>query len=280
MDGDGRMLMMRVQDPNGAWKVCPEEPRLLVRRDPTEVGGEYYRLLPEGQIENYDGVTDPDAAQERGPGPEPQLSDGWRQEYEQPGAGPYPTSEPEAHNLTRFIAAPQQHCRRAWPFTPTAACCCGPMTIGTTRSSWPRTCGPMKRSGPKGTELTGYPAVSVYHDFRYHPNQVITGGFDGWLYEHLGLFGWTVEIWSPQRQAGIEEYKFIDWRREHPLEDDLKMLKWSDEVLEGKGYVDWYPFEHPQLGRGRVGRLERALCLSQPAAQLLGERDLALSAVG
>ena len=32
VDGDGRMLMMRVPDPNGAWKVCPEEPRLLVRR--------------------------------------------------------------------------------------------------------------------------------------------------------------------------------------------------------------------------------------------------------
>ncbi|MFL7809409.1 MAG: M14 family metallopeptidase, partial [Anaerolineae bacterium] len=57
MDGDGRMLSMRVPDPNGAWKVCPEEPRLMVRRDPAETGGTYYRLLPEGRIEDYDGVT-------------------------------------------------------------------------------------------------------------------------------------------------------------------------------------------------------------------------------
>ena len=48
IDGDGRMLSMRLPDPNGPWKVCPEEPRLLVRRDPAETGGQYYRVLPEG----------------------------------------------------------------------------------------------------------------------------------------------------------------------------------------------------------------------------------------
>jgi len=28
--------------------LLPTEPRLLVRREPTETGGQYYRLLPEG----------------------------------------------------------------------------------------------------------------------------------------------------------------------------------------------------------------------------------------
>jgi len=31
MDGDGRMLTIRVPDPNGSWKVSPDEPRLLVQ---------------------------------------------------------------------------------------------------------------------------------------------------------------------------------------------------------------------------------------------------------
>jgi MOSC domain-containing protein YiiM len=48
---------MRVPDPNGGWKVSPDEPRLLVRREPDEFGGQYYRILPEGRIEAYDGVT-------------------------------------------------------------------------------------------------------------------------------------------------------------------------------------------------------------------------------
>ena len=50
-------LMMRIPDPNGPWKVCSQEPRLLVRREPAETGGQYYRLLPEGGLEDYDGVT-------------------------------------------------------------------------------------------------------------------------------------------------------------------------------------------------------------------------------
>ena len=64
-------------------------------------------------------------------------------------------------------------------------------------------------AGRKGTELTGYPAISVYHEFRYHPKSVIGGTFD-WIYEHLGTFSWVVEIWSPMREAGIADYKFID----------------------------------------------------------------------
>ena len=51
IDHDGRILFMRVPDPNGAWKAHPREPRLLVRRDPAEVGGKYYRVLPEGATE-------------------------------------------------------------------------------------------------------------------------------------------------------------------------------------------------------------------------------------
>ena len=47
-----------------------------------------------------------------------------------------------------------------------------------------------------GPELTGYPSTR-FHDFKYHPKDVITGGFDDWVYDHFGAFAWTVEIWSP-----------------------------------------------------------------------------------
>ena len=43
--------------------------------------------------------------------------------------------------------------------------------------------------------------------------------------------------------------------RDHPPEDDLKLLRWSDEQLDGKGYVDWYAFDHDAARRGRARRL-------------------------
>ncbi|MCS7101708.1 MAG: M14 family zinc carboxypeptidase [Burkholderiaceae bacterium] len=39
IDGDGRILQMRVPIPNGPWKKHPQEPRLLIRREPTDPPG-------------------------------------------------------------------------------------------------------------------------------------------------------------------------------------------------------------------------------------------------
>ena len=82
---------------------------------------------------------------------------------------------------------------------------------------------------------------------RGHPKSVIGGTFD-WVYEHLGLFSWCIEIWSPMREAGLTNYKFIDWFRDHPPADDLKLYQWNKEKLGGAAHVDWKPFRHPQLG--------------------------------
>jgi hypothetical protein len=123
--------------------------------------------------------------------------------------------------------------------------------------------------------MTGYPNISTFHEFRYHPKTVTTGGFDTWMYDHLGMFSWTVEIWSPLRQAGLKDYKYIDWYREHPLEDDLKLMKWNDEVLGGKAYVDWYPFDHPQLGKVELGGWDSMNSWTNPPPAFL-EKEVAL----
>lgn len=274
IDGDGRMLTMRIPDPNGPWKVCPEEPRLMVRRDPIETGGQYYRLLPEGKVDNYDGVTISVQPKKERLDLNRNFPEHWRQEHEQRGAGPYPTSEPEARALVNFIAD-HHNIVGGVAFHTYSGVLLRPYDDRDDKEFPIEDLWTYQKIGQRGTEVTGYPNVSVYHDFRYHPKEVITGGFDTWLYEQAGAFAWTVEIWSPQRQAGIEEYEFIGWRREHPLEDDLKMLKWSDEVLEGKGYVTWYPYDHPQLGAVELGGWDATFAFRNPPPAFL-EKEVAL----
>ncbi|MGQ9901648.1 MAG: M14 family zinc carboxypeptidase [Fimbriimonadales bacterium] len=274
IDGDGRMLMMRIPDPNGNWKKHPDEPRLMVRRDPDEVGGEYYRILPEGRFdEPFDSAILTIQPKKEGLDLNRNFPSNWRQEYEQSGAGPYPTSEPEVRAIVDFIAKHPN------------------ITGGVTFHTWsgvllrpyshqPDDAFPAEdlwtyqKIGAKGTEITGYPNISVYHDFKYHPKEYISGVFDDWMYDHLGVFAWTVEIWSPQQQAGIQEFKFIDWYREHPVEDDFKLLRWSDEALEGKGYADWYPFEHPQLGTVELGGWDMLYAWRNPPPKFL-EQEIA-----
>jgi murein tripeptide amidase MpaA len=273
IDGDGRILMMRIPDPNGAWKICPEEPRLLTRRDPTDTGGQYYRLLMEGPIENYDGTLINIKPDRERLDLNRNFPINWRQEYEQEGAGPYPTSETEVRALTHFIAN-HPNLTVGIAFHTFSGVLLRPYDDRSDEAFPAEDLWTYQKIGNKGTDVTGYPAISIYHDFRYHPNKIITGGFDTWLYDQMGMFSWTVEIWSPQRQAGIEEYKFIEWYREHPLDDDLKMLRWSDEVLGGKGYVDWYPFDHPQLGPVELGGWNRLYAFSNPPPGFL-EKEVA-----
>ncbi|MBV8886317.1 MAG: carboxypeptidase [Chroococcidiopsidaceae cyanobacterium CP_BM_RX_35] len=273
IDGDRRILMMRIPDANGAWKICPTEPRLLMRREPTETGGEYYRLLPEGRLEDYDGVQINILPPKEGLDLNRNFPAQWRQEFEQAGAGSYPTSEPEVRSLVQFMTG-HPNITGAIAFHTFSGVLLRPYSHLSDEELPVKDLYTYQRIGEKGTELTGYPAISVFHEFRYDPKEIVTGTLDDWAYEHQGLFSWTVEIWSPQRQAGITEYKYIDWYREHPWEDDLKLLRWSDEKLAGKGYVDWYPFNHPQLGQVELGGWDTMYAWSNPPPEFL-EQEIA-----
>ena len=53
-----------------------------------------------------------------------------------------------------------------------------------------------KQLAERGTELTGYPAHSVYEDFTWDHSDTMSGAADDWAYEHLGVYGWTTEFWD------------------------------------------------------------------------------------
>lgn len=272
VDGDGRMLMMRVPDPHGTYKKCPDEPRLMVPREPGEFGGEYYRLIPEGTLKNYDGLkiwVNPDR---EGLDLNRNFPAYWRQEFEQQGAGPYPTSEPEVRAMVDFITQ-HPNIGAAVSFHTHSGVILRPMGTQSDDDMTPEDLWQYKRFSDLGAKLTGYPAISIFHDFKYHPKQVITGTQD-WVYEHLGALFWTVEIWAPNKEAGINDYQWIEWYRDHPVEDDKKLLKWSDEQCGGKAHVDWYPFNHPQLGRVELGGWDKMNYWRNPPAHLR-EREAA-----
>jgi hypothetical protein len=224
----------------------------MVRRDPIETGGRYYRMLPEGLLKNYDGVTIHVHRPKEGLDLNRNFPAGWRTESEQHGAGTHPTSEPEARNLVDFVIDHKNITGTISFHTMSGVLLRGfsdrPDHEHNTEDLWL-----FQKIGAKGTEFTGYPNISTFHDFKYYPKQIITGAFDEWMYEHRGVFSWTVEFWNPMKQAGIENFTYIEWYREHPVEDDFKLLKWNDEILKGKGFVDWHPFDHPQLGMVELG---------------------------
>jgi murein tripeptide amidase MpaA len=272
IDGDGLVLFMRIADPNGTYKRHPQEPRLMVPREPGEFGGDYFRLMPEGTLKAWDGLAITVNRDPEGLDLNRNFPSQWRQEFEQTGAGPYPASEPEVRAMVEFFVR-HKNIGAAISYHTHSGVILRPLATHADDDMIPEDLWAYKRFSALGEKATGYPAISIYHDFKYHPQEVITGTQD-WVYEHLGALFWVVEMWAPNKEAGITDYKWVDWYRDHPVEDELKLLKWSDEQCGGKAHHDWKPFHHPQLGAVEIGGWDRLNYWRNPPPHLR-EREAA-----
>jgi hypothetical protein len=53
--------------------------------------------------------------------------------------------------------------------------------------------------------------------------------------------------------AGIGHTHPLRWVEDHPVTDDLALVRYNDEHLGGRYCLPWTPFEHPQLGPVELG---------------------------
>jgi murein tripeptide amidase MpaA len=267
IDGNGRLLQMRIPDPYGDWKPWEKDPHFLVKREPEDIGGTYYRLLPEGILDHYDGALIPLARPQAGLDFNRNFPFEWRPESDQAGAGPFPASEPEIAAVVQFIERHRNICA-GLTFHTFSRALLRPFSTRADDSMPEEDLRVYKQLGAIGTRLTGYRNLSTYHGFLSGPKDITTGAFDDWLYDHLGAFVFTVELWDLPTEAGIADRHLIEWFIEHPVDDDARIFTWLQENY-AEGYVPWYAFEHPQLGKVELGGWDGLYTWRNPPAQLL-----------
>jgi murein tripeptide amidase MpaA len=252
VDGDGRTVFMRFRDHNGPWKQHAGDPRLLVPRAPDETGGDYWRVMQEGMVEGYDGATIADE-------PEHEALDfganfpGDRGTSVSQTDGRYSTSEPEVAAYVAAISRRRNIVAHVTCHTFGGLILTPPVNLDeqmpeSDRQTYATLAG-------KGAALTGYTAMS-YLDLRSVDRERHIPSAFGWLYDRLGLYSFITEFWNPLTAAGIslENTTASAWLWGfHPVEDEIKLLRWSDEKLAGEGFVAWRPFDHPQLGPVEIG---------------------------
>ncbi len=251
VDGDGRLLQMRIADPNGAWMPHPDDARLLIpvpaEGAPTGVGR--FRLLDEGSVTDHDGFTVPTPRAIEGLDLNRNYPAGWG--HSVPGAGDHPLSEPEIDALVRaFVARPNICGFNA--FHTSGGVLLRPSSTRKDSDLPPMDVWVWKQLGEKGTELTGYPSHSVYEDFTWDPSETMSGASDDWAYEHQGVYGWTTEFWDIVHAATGTKQSTHFWYTGPSEAEALAVLRWCD-VNHPSGYVDWYEFDHPQLGPVELG---------------------------
>ncbi len=241
LDGDGELLQMRVRDESGGWKEDPEEPRLMVRVKPGEKGT--WRIIGgEGLDDDGDGRFNED-----GPGgydPNRDWPADWRGPAEQRGAGPYPASLPETRAIVDFVVA-----------HPNIA---GFQSMHNTGGMILR--GPGSKSAgkyPGGDErvlvalaergeaqLPFYRSMIIWKDLYQ-----VYGGEINFAYETLGIYSFSNELFTRDRYLGRAPKSGREGR--------IERLRFDDEVELGARYVDWKPFNHPQLGAIELGGWRR-----------------------
>ncbi len=267
INGDGLILQMRLKDNCGAWKISSEDPRVMVPREPDEFGGTYYSILPEGIIKNHDGYNIKVAPIKEGIDFNRNYPHEWQPEGKQQGAGDFPFSEPETRAVAEFW---REHSNingfiNYHTFSG---------VILRSYCTYPDEHLPVKDLeiykliGEKGTKITGYECISIYHGFSYSNREKIHGGMVDYCYDRFGWFGFAIELWDAPTEAGVKKDDYIKWLQRHPVADDLKMMQWNDEKLAGKGFINWEIFEHPQLGTVEIGGWDLGIWYNPPIEYL------------
>jgi hypothetical protein len=105
----------------------------------------------------------------------------------------------------------------------------------------------------------------------------MSGASDDWAYEHLGIFGWTTEFWDIVHAATGEKQSNHFWYTGPTDAERLAVLRWLDAHSTDertRGFVDWYPFDHPQLGPVELGGWNGLYSWTNPPPdRLLAEVD-------
>jgi len=250
LDGDGSITQMRRRDPNGRWKIHPDDPQRMIRADDDE-RGEYELLGSEGYDNDGDGRVNED-----GDGyydPNRDWARQWQPSYVQRGAYRYPFSIGENRLVAQFVL---DH----------------PNIAGA--QSYHNTGGMILR-GP-GNPVDAYSArdVAVYDAIAARGEQMLPaydylvcstglyevyGGEFDWFFGMRGVFSFTNELFTRDNYFRRE----LEDRREG--ERDFDRL-----LLLGQGTVAWHEVDHPQYGRIEVGG-KRKEWGRQPPSFLLEE---------
>lgn len=272
VDGDGQIQMIRRLDPSGEYVESKLVPGLLVARTLGDEGP-FYKLWPEGLIEGFDGanVPSPRYLEDNYPDLNRNYPYDWRPETEQPGAGDYPTSEPESRALVEFATAHPQ--LFGWiDYHTFGGVFIRPLGTAPDTKLDPSDLALYRQIGAWASELTGYPMVSGYEQFTYEPDTPLRGDLTEYAYHQRATVAFVVELWDLFERAGLPQHKrFVDRYTHIDRPEMEKIALWANENSDTPWLLPWRPFEHPQLGAVEVGGIDRRFVIVNPPPKFLAE---------
>jgi hypothetical protein len=234
LDGDGEITTMRKKVPlgQGRYKLDPKDPRLLIPVQNDELG-DYLLLGLEGIDNDGDGQVNEDP-----PGyvdPNRTFGYGFQPRYVQAGASDYPLQYPETRAVAEFgLKHPNIMAVQSFHNS-------GGFIL---RGPGARTERPYPPSDGRAYDLIGKEGEKMLPFYKYGVifSMLYTayGGTTDHFYGRYGAFAFTNELNTPKRLY-------------HNDANQTETIKFNDELTQGRQYVDWKPYKHPQYGDIEIG---------------------------
>lgn len=271
VDGDGLAQVMRVRDPGGEYVDAAEFPGLLVPRT-IDDEGPFYKVYPEGLIENFDGrhVPSPHFLSDNDTDLNRNFPWSWMPEPEQAGAGAFPTSEPESRAVVEHVTRHPEIF--AWLNLHTfGGVFIRPPGHEPDAKMDPEDLAIYRQVGQWGEALTGYPMVSGHEEFLYQPDKPLHGDLTDFAYQQRGALAYVCELWDLFKQLGIARKKpFVDHYTHLTRDELLALARWDEARNAGRIFRRWRPTAHPQLGDVEIGGVDPRVGIWNPPFDHLG----------
>ncbi len=271
IDDNGKILQMRFKSEVGNYKISDKDPRVMVKRQPDDVDGEFYEVVTEGLIEDFDGVEIKKDRSKWGLDFNRNYPQGWNPEHIQKGAGIYPLSETETRSVADFILE-NTNIAGAMSYHTYGGVILRPYCTKSDKEMNKNDLKYFKELGEIGEDLTDYPCWSIFEKFTMDKNNPSAGSFIDFTYDYLGITCFATELWDIRAKAGLDKITFqqrLDQTIKEKEEDQIKLLKYNDEYFDGKLFINWYKADHPQLGEVEVGGWDRKFSFQNPPEKLL-----------
>ncbi|MDR2519520.1 MAG: hypothetical protein LBC69_00440 [Eubacteriaceae bacterium] len=270
LDGDGAVRTMLVESPYGAWKKAEEDPRVLVKRKPDEVGGVFYNVYSEGSINGYDGVNVFPAPAKFGLDLNRNFPVGWETGNKQAGSGFAPGDRQESQTLIQFVQGHPNICNTI-TFHTFSGIYLYPPGMFPKKSADPDDMKRYELITKIAQEETGFVPMNIKDDFLGDFVAKTSGSFEDFLHFGHGIYCYTVETWDLAHQAGIELH-FPDpfgLSDEKMKENALKFYEWVDKNGFGSYIKPWTAIDHPQLGKVEIGGPDPKRIIQNPPVELI-----------
>ena len=254
IDGDGVIRQMRIKDPAGAFKVSEKDPRMMVRRKPDDIEGDFYNVYTEGYLHEADPEEELFTAKAKyGNDLNRNFPYAWAPEHRQMGSGDYALSNIESRTMAEFTNSHKNLCT-ILHFHTYGGQYLYPPGYTSSKNVHREDMIRYREIGQMAVEETGYVCWNVRDEYMGNRPGEILGLFDDFCHFAMGLINYTCECWDFDQQAGLERILPNRARTEEESEEQvLARLKFIDEKNDGNGFRNWTKMIHPQLGEVETG---------------------------